>query len=83
MGQYDRAVSDLSRAMELGAKGGASGPSGVTLRSRSKTSRPALADYTEVIRLNPDAAAYINRGVAHDRQGDLDKAIQDFDEAIR
>ena len=35
-----------------------------------------------MIRLNPDALAYNNRGVAHDRQGEFDKAILDFDEAI-
>ena len=44
---------------------------------------PALADYSEVIRLNPGAAAFINRGVAHDRQGDFASAIQDYDAAIR
>src|SRR5438552_956098 len=44
----------------------------------------AIADYDEVIRLDPkDVFAYIYRGCAYERQGDYDKAIADYDEAIR
>jgi tetratricopeptide (TPR) repeat protein len=43
----------------------------------------AIADYTEVIRLNPDfEAAYINRAVAYDRKGDKEKALADLDRAL-
>jgi tetratricopeptide (TPR) repeat protein len=44
----------------------------------------AIQDYTEAIRLNPNAAsAYYGRGYAYKKKGDYDRAIQDFNEAIR
>ena len=46
--------------------------------------RGAIADYTEVIRLQPDAAdAYKNRGIAKDLLGQYFAAITDYDTAIR
>ncbi len=82
-GQYEKAVSDLSRAMELGARGwGVWADRGYASLQRHDIG-PGLSDYTEVIRLNPDATSYNNRGTAHDAQGEVDKAILDFNEAIR
>ena len=47
----------------------------------------AIADYDEVIRLNPNASfiasAFNNRGGAYDSKGDYDRAIADFNEALR
>ena len=44
----------------------------------------AIADFSEVIRLNPDLAeAWNNRGNAWKEQGELKKAIDDYEEAIR
>ena len=44
----------------------------------------AIADYDEVIRLNPDAVhAYNNRGVAYNAKGDHDRAIANYDQVIR
>ena len=44
----------------------------------------AIADFTEVIRLDPkDARAYINRGVSYREKGDAERAIADFSEAIQ
>lgn len=43
----------------------------------------AIADHSEVIRINPkDAAAYDNRGNAYRRNGEDDEAIVDYDKAI-
>jgi tetratricopeptide (TPR) repeat protein len=42
-----------------------------------------IADYTDAIRLNPDADAYVPRGMGYAFQGEADKAISDFTEAIR
>jgi tetratricopeptide (TPR) repeat protein len=82
-GQYEKAVSDLSRAMELGARGwGVWADRGYASLQRHDIG-PGLSDYTEVIRLNPDAISYNNRGTAHDAQGEFDKAILDFNDAIR
>ena len=45
---------------------------------------PAIACFTEAIRLDPDlAVAYYNRGLAYLKKGQSDKAIADFTEAIR
>ena len=43
----------------------------------------AIKDLTEVIRLNPSAPAYNNRGIAWSAKKDYDTAIKDYDEAIR
>lgn len=44
----------------------------------------AIADFTEVIRLNPQSdSAYLNRGNAYSDNNDYDKAIADYTEAIR
>ena len=44
----------------------------------------AIADYTEIIRLNPgDYDACYNRGLIYDLKGDDDKAIADFTGAVR
>jgi tetratricopeptide (TPR) repeat protein len=44
----------------------------------------AIADFTQVIRLNPtDAMAYNNRGKAYTDKKDYARAIADFTEALR
>ena len=44
----------------------------------------AIADYDQVIRLNPEAIhAYNNRGVAYNAKGDHHRAIANLDQAIR
>jgi tetratricopeptide (TPR) repeat protein len=44
----------------------------------------AIADDTEVIRLNPrEYMAYNNRGFAYQRKKDLDRAIADYSQAIQ
>jgi tetratricopeptide (TPR) repeat protein len=43
-----------------------------------------MSDYNEAIRIDPNLAlAYYNRGLAYTSQGNLDKAISDFNEVIR
>ncbi len=81
--QYDKAISDLSRAIELGADGwGVVGDRGYAYLQTWDLNH-GLADYTVVIRRNPDAISYNNRGVAYIRMGEFDKAILDFNDAIR
>jgi len=44
----------------------------------------AIADYTEVLRINPnDDVAYNNRGLVYYEQGDRQKAIEDFGQAVQ
>jgi tetratricopeptide (TPR) repeat protein len=50
----------------------------------NKAFAKAVAEFTEAIRLKPDAAHLYNlRGTAYDEMGEYDKAIADYDEAIR
>ena len=42
----------------------------------------AIADYSKAIELNPDFAAYNNRGNVYNRQGKYTQAISDFNKAI-
>ena len=45
--------------------------------------RAAIADFDEVIRLNPNhASVFRDRGIAHQQNGELDFAIADYDQAI-
>jgi tetratricopeptide (TPR) repeat protein len=44
----------------------------------------AIAEYTESIRLDPDASgAYVARGISYADKGEFTKAIADYTEAIR
>jgi S1-C subfamily serine protease len=43
----------------------------------------AIADFTEVIWIDGEARAYLNRGNAYFDQGKIEKAIIDYNEAIR
>lgn len=54
------------------------------LYSKKEDYDKAIADYTEIIRLDPESAkAYINRGLAYYLNNEYDKAIADYNEAIR
>src|SRR3954464_12909195 len=52
-------------------------------RSRQREYDQAIADFDQVIRLNPKfAEAYFSRGNARHRKGDHDQAIADYNQAI-
>ena len=55
---------------------------GLTCQNREQYD-DAIEHYTEALKLNPQmAAAYNNRGVAHDNKGDFERAIVDYTKAI-
>ena len=55
---------------------------GTAYKANARTSIARFADLHEAIRLNP-ADAFCNRGFSYYSKQELDRAIMDFDEAIR
>ena len=43
----------------------------------------AISDYTQSLKLKPDADVYNNRGASYDYTGEYDLAIADYDQAIK
>src|SRR6516164_8975867 len=86
-GDYDRAITDLSRGIRLDPENPSSAFAykcrGLAYFEKDDYDR-AIADYTEALRLNPnDTAALVNRGIAYRDKGQYDQAIEDHDRAIR
>jgi tetratricopeptide (TPR) repeat protein len=84
MGEYDRAIEDYGRAIQLKPNDAA------LYRNRAKVLYKiadydgAIADDTRAIGLNPDfGEAYANRGVAYLAEGKTELAIEDFGAAIK
>src|SRR4029077_18844208 len=81
-GDYDGAIADFNRAIELDPKLAIF----YTNRGLAKEAKGdldgAIADYTRAIELDPkQPGAYMNRGLAKEAKGDLDGAIPDFNRA--
>ena len=98
-GNYDRAKSNYDRAIDLFSSAIKHDPSYAKAydnRGKEYLKKgdydPAIADFTEVIRLEESsdprsisstASAYNSRGRAYFLKGDYDKAIEDHSEAIK
>ena len=82
-GEYDRAIADYTRAVELNANDAVVyNNRGIAYRAKGDNDS-AIADYTRVTEINPrDAVAYNNRGVAYRAKGNNDSAIADHTKAI-
>ncbi|MEK7483821.1 MAG: tetratricopeptide repeat protein, partial [Planctomycetota bacterium] len=53
------------------------------LKEEKKEVERTIADFTEILRLNPkNAIAYYHRGLAKQAQGDFDGAIQDYTQIV-
>jgi lipoprotein NlpI len=90
--EYDLAISDYDRAIELDPKDGRSFTNRCLayirmgqydrLHDRTMYDR-GIRDCDQAISLDPkNAAAFTNRGIAFSIKGQHDRAIQDFDQAI-
>ena len=84
-GQHDRAIQDFDEAVE---------PRRATTRSRSTTAATPISpratptarsqNYDRALTLNPKYQdALVNRGVAHEKKGGYDRAIADYNEALK
>ena len=83
MEQYDRALADFDRAIELDPHyAWAIACRGVTHRRLKQYDR-ALADFERAIRLDPDHAWFIaSRGVLYLLRGQYDRSLADFNRAL-
>ena len=84
LGEYERAIKDYDKAIELNPKKSNYYYNRALAYSKQNDYDKAIRDLNQSIRLDPKfAAAYNNRGVAYERKGDYKRAIEDYDEAIR
>jgi tetratricopeptide (TPR) repeat protein len=88
---YDRAIKDFDRAIDLTPKGLAEVGEGAILAygnrgnaySAKGDSKNAIANYTSAIAIDPKyTAGYTGRGLEYEKLADLDKARADFKAAL-
>lgn len=83
-GDYDRAIADLDKAIQLGPGGADAYNNRGCARGNKRDYDLAIADFDKAIQLKPDLArAYFNRGYTNGLKVDHDLAIADFDNAIQ
>jgi TonB family protein len=82
MGEYDEAITDYSKAIELNPKESTIFLSrGIAFFNR-KNFNQAISDFDKVIELAPDESmAYYNRGNALEKIGNFEKALADYKKA--
>jgi tetratricopeptide (TPR) repeat protein len=82
-GEYDNAIEDYNKAIELKPDfAEAYNNRGNTYSDKGEYDN-AIEDYNKAIKLKPDfAVAYNNRGNAYYYKGEYDNAIEDFNKAI-
>jgi len=82
-GDYDRAIADYDKAIELNPQDAAAYGVRALVYIIKGDHDHAITDYDKAIKLNPtDAAAYRKRGLAYGFKGDYDRVIADCDKAI-
>ena len=82
-GQYDQAISDYSKAIEINPRlADAYYNRGNSYDDKGQYDQ-AISDYSKAIEINSEIAeAYINRGNAYSKKSQYDKAISDYSKAI-
>ncbi len=79
-GQYEQAIADYDRAIDLNPDDARPYNNRGNAYSKQGQYEQAIADYDRAIDLNPDdAPAYYNRGLAYRQQGQHERAIADFE----
>jgi tetratricopeptide (TPR) repeat protein len=85
-GDFDGAIADYTRAIELNPKFSEAYYNRGLAKKHKGELDGAIADYNRVIEMNPKnpkyARAYCDRGVAKRRKGDVDGAISDYNRTI-
>lgn len=83
MGEYDAAVADYSKAIEMSPADSTTYFSRGMAYFNKKNFIPAIGDFDKVIELDPsESMAYFNRGVALENTGKFEKALEDLKKAV-
>jgi TonB family protein len=83
MGEYDAAIVDYNKAIELNPKESSIYFSRGLAHFNNKSFTPAIADFDKVIELDPkEATAYFKRGNALEKIGNFEKALTDYQKAV-
>jgi len=83
MGEYDTAIVDYNKAIELNPKEPTIYFSRALAHFNNKSFNPAIADFDKVIELDPkEAMAYFKRGSALEKVGNFEKALTDYQKAV-
>lgn len=83
MGEYDAAIVDYNKAIELNPKESSIYFSRGLAYFNNKSFTPAIADFDKVIELDPkEATAYFKRGNALEKIGNFEKALTDYQKAV-
>lgn len=82
-GDYDLAVSDYNKAIELNPKDAAIYLNRGRAYSNKKSFDLAALDYDKTIELDPKAAAaYLNRGELYEKRGNVSQAMRDYQKTV-
>ena len=82
-GNYDRAIADLDRALEINPDDADTYTGRGLMHGQKGDYDRAISDLDRAIEINPeDSIAYYGRGRAYAEKGDFDHAISDFASAI-
>jgi TonB family protein len=83
MGEYDTAIADYNKAIELNSKDSAIYFSRALAHYNNKSFNLAIADFDKVIELDPkEAMAYFKRGNALEKVGSFEKSLTDYQKAV-
>jgi tetratricopeptide (TPR) repeat protein len=81
---YDRAIADFSRAVELDPDDIGAYNNRGSARFAKEDYNGVIEDFTQIIRLDQtNAIVYYNRGCAYSHIGDYDRAVADFEAALK
>ncbi len=84
IGQYEKAVQDFSRAIELKPDYANAWFNRAEIRYELGQFKEAANDYSQAIRLKPnDDGAYTSRGHAYFQLGQFSQALADYNQAVR
>lgn len=83
LGEYQQALDDYDRVIELNPTGASAYPNRGLAHFALKEYQKAIADYTRAIKLNPTyARAYNERGLVYEQLKEYQQALADYDQAI-